>query len=75
MPSQQELKEDKINLSKIYTHYKNKKLYIPTQFCMIQEDGVWIDAISYRCMEDPSKVFVRSQKEFIEKFNRYQPKF
>jgi hypothetical protein len=56
-----------IELNTTYTHYKNNKLYIPINFCKIQEDNIWIDAVIYKPI-DSEELFVRSSKEFISKF-------
>jgi hypothetical protein len=57
-----------INLNEKYTHYKNGKEYIPTEFCKIQDCGYWIDAVIYHSVEEPDKIFCRAEKEFISKF-------
>ena len=57
-----------IELNKTYTHYKNKQSYIPLNFCKIQENDIWVKAIIYR-PSNSEELFVRSYKEFEEKFN------
>jgi hypothetical protein len=32
-----------IELNTTYIHYKNKKSYIPINFCKIQENDVWVN--------------------------------
>lgn len=54
-----------INLT--YTHYKNKQSYTIINFCKIQENDIWVNAIIYR-PDDCEELFVRSEKEFKEKF-------
>lgn len=56
-----------ITLNTQYTHYKNKQTYITKDYCKIQENDTWIDAIIY-LPKDENKLFVRSSKEFKEKF-------
>lgn len=54
---------------RIFTHYKNKKQYKITDSCKIQEDGIWVDAVIYHAISNPKLLFVRTEKEFEEKFN------
>ena len=54
-----------INLT--YTHYKNKQSYQIIDFCKIQENDIWIEAVIYKPIEC-NELFVRSKKEFDEKF-------
>ncbi len=49
-----------------YIHYKNGLAYIPIENCKIQEDDIWVEAILYKTQSQ--ELFVRSKKEFIEKF-------
>ena len=56
-----------IKLNKTYIHYKNKKSYITLDFCKIQENDVWVQAIIYK-PNDSNELFVRTKKEFEEKF-------
>ena len=56
-----------IELNKTYIHYKNKKSYITLDFCKIQENDVWVQAIIYK-PNDSNELFVRTKKEFEEKF-------
>ena len=51
----------------IYTHYKNDKDYFIVDYCAIQENDIWITAILYKEV-DGNVLFVRSEKEFDEKF-------
>jgi hypothetical protein len=57
---------NKIEINKKYTHYKNGLTYIPINICKIQENDLWIEAIIYKT--DTNELFVRSKKEFLEKF-------
>lgn len=56
-----------IELNKTYIHYKNKKSYITVNFCKIQENDIWTKAIIYKPKES-DELFVRTYKEFEEKF-------
>jgi hypothetical protein len=58
-----------LELNKTYTHYKNKKQYIPLNFCKIQENDTWVKAIIYKPF-DCEELFVRTCKEFEEKFSK-----
>ena len=57
-----------IELNKTYIHYKNKKSYTPIKFCQIQENDIWTKAIIYK-PNDEEELFVRTCKEFEEKFS------
>ncbi|GGD30768.1 hypothetical protein GCM10012288_01010 [Malaciobacter pacificus] len=57
-----------IEINKTYTHYKNKQSYIPLNTCKIQENDTWVKAIIYKPI-DSEELFVRSYKEFKEKFS------
>lgn len=61
------MEKKQIEFNKQYLHYKNKKSYIPVDNCKIQENDLWIDAIIYKA--DDNNLYVRSKKEFIEKFS------
>ena len=50
-----------------YKHYKNNKQYYISNYCMIQENDVWVDAIIYREVGG-NMSYVRSEKEWEEKF-------
>lgn len=56
-----------IELNKTYIHYKNKKSYITINFCKIQENDTWVKAVIYK-PDDCDELFVRTYKEFQEKF-------
>ncbi|NQY20516.1 MAG: DUF1653 domain-containing protein [Campylobacteraceae bacterium] len=56
-----------LKINQTYKHYKNKESYIIKDFCKIQENDVWVNAIIYT-PKNEDKLFVRSEKEFIEKF-------
>ena len=51
----------------IYTDYKNNKDYYIVDYCSIQENDEWVTAILYKEV-DGNILFVRSEKEFEEKF-------
>jgi len=60
-----------IELNKTYLHYKTQATYLTINFCKIQENDTWIDAIIYKPLNHADKcedLFVRTQKEFLEKF-------
>lgn len=61
------MEKKSIKFNKEYIHYKNKKSYIPIDICKIQENDTWIEAIIYKADDD--NLYVRSKKEFIEKFS------
>lgn len=52
---------------KLYKHYKNGKLYEIVDYCLIQEDNKWAEAVIYRRHSFEPK-FCRSLEEFEEKF-------
>lgn len=56
-----------IKLHKQYKHYKNQEIYIPINFCKIQENDVWVKAVIYK-PNNCDELFVRTYKEFEEKF-------
>ncbi|MDD3055798.1 MAG: hypothetical protein PHE16_07920 [Aliarcobacter sp.] len=56
-----------IELNKTYIHYKNNKSYIPINFCKVQENDIWIEAIIYK-PNDCEELFIRTCKEFELKF-------
>lgn len=58
-----------IELNTTYIHYKNKKTYTTLHFCKIQENDFWVDAIIYK-PNDCEELFVRTTKEFENKFSR-----
>jgi len=57
-----------IKIGKIYKHYKNQKEYIVIDTCYIQINNIWKEAVIYMQIEN-NKKFVRSKKEFLEKFS------
>ncbi|PHR70529.1 MAG: DUF1653 domain-containing protein [Arcobacter sp.] len=57
-----------IQKNKIYTHYKNKEDYLVKDFCKIQDNDTWVQAVLY-CPVNETLLFVRSLKEFQEKFS------
>ena len=56
-----------IEINKTYIHYKNKQAYLVKDFCNIQENDIWVKAVIYK-PDDCEELFVRSLKEFEEKF-------
>ncbi len=58
-----------IELNKTYIHYKNKKSYTPLNFCKVQENDIWIEAIIYK-PNDCAELFIRTCKEFELKFTK-----
>ena len=58
-----------IELNKTYIHYKNKNQYTPINFCKIQENNIWVEAVIYK-PNDCDELFVRTYKEFEEKFHK-----
>ena len=50
-----------------YTHYKKEGEYYIVDYCMIQENDKWVEGIVYMAVGS-NKKFVRSEKEFEEKF-------
>jgi hypothetical protein len=56
-------------LNTTYIHYKNKKSYITINFCKIQKNDTWVDAIIYKPI-DCEELFVRTCEEFEEKFSQ-----
>lgn len=57
-----------IKINTTYVHYKNNESYITIDFCKIQENDSWVEAIIYKPI-DCEELFVRSSKEFEEKFS------
>lgn len=55
-----------ITLKEEYQHYKNGLTYTPIDFCKIQENDIWIEAVIYKTTSN--ELFVRSLKEFESKF-------
>jgi len=58
-----------LELNQKYTHYKNNQNYITLDFCKIQENDTWVKAVIYK-PQDEDGLFVRSYKEFEEKFSK-----
>jgi len=56
-----------IKLNGLYKHYKNGNLYTVVDFCKIQVNDVWIDAVIYT---DSRSKYVRDVKEFMGKFSK-----
>ena len=57
-----------ITLNEEYQHYKNGLTYTPIDFCKIQENDIWIEAVIYKTTSN--ELFVRSLKEFESKFSK-----
>jgi hypothetical protein len=53
----------------MYRHYKNLKLYMIVNTCLIQEEGEWIQGILYKEVGG-ERLFVRSLVEFELKFKK-----
>jgi hypothetical protein len=51
----------------MYQHYKNRKYYEIVDYCLIQEEHKWIEAVIYKRHTYDQK-FCRSLEEFEEKF-------
>lgn len=51
----------------LYKHYKNKQLYEIIDYCLIQEEDKWVEAVIYRRYNFAPK-FCRSLEEFLNKF-------
>ena len=60
--------KEEIEFNQPYVHYKNKLSYIPINTCKIQENDIWVEAILYKT--STQELFVRSKKEFCEKFTK-----
>ena len=58
-----------IELNTTYIHYKNHKFYTTLNFCKIQENKIWVNAVIYK-PGDCEELFVRTYKEFEEKFKK-----
>lgn len=56
-----------IEINQVYKHYKNEQSYKVIDFCKIQENDIWVEAVLYKPIES-NKLFVRSLNEFKEKF-------
>lgn len=57
----------KIEIDLVYKHYKNKINYVVVDFCKIQENNEWVEAVLYREFAG-TQWYVRSLKEFKDKF-------
>ena len=55
-------------MNMVYFHYRNKKPYVKVGKAKIQENGKWIDAVLYTEL-GKKDIYVRSEKEFNEKFS------
>jgi len=51
----------------LYIHYINNNSYVILDYCEIQEDDVWVEAVIYREF-GYTKKYCRSKQEFFEKF-------
>ena len=58
-----------IKLHKTYIHYKNNKPYTTLNFCKVQENDIWTEAIIYK-PNDCEELFIRTCKEFELKFTK-----
>ena len=55
-----------IELNKTYIHYKNKKSYTPLNFCKVQENDIWIEAIIYKLKNKSSNTTDTTKKTVVE---------
>ena len=64
--------QDILRPGSIFYHYKNLKLYEYLGPCKIQENDEWVEAVIYKEYKSlvDSGLFVRTKKEFLEKFKR-----
>ena len=60
--------QNSIQLNQEYIHYKNGLSYTPIDFCKIQENDVWVQAVIYKTQSQ--ELFVRSLEEFCNKFTQ-----
>ncbi len=51
----------------LYRHYNNKQLYEIVDYCLIQENDMWCEAVIYQRHSFAPK-FCRSAEEFFNKF-------
>jgi hypothetical protein len=57
----------------VYAHRKSGKLYILEKFCRIKITDNWEEGIVYRSTLDDASVYVRSKKDFDDKFDLVPP--
>ena len=55
-----------------YIHYRNRKTYIVFDFCKIQINDEWVNAVIYYLEKNPSMLFCRELTEFRAKFQKIQ---
>ena len=58
-----------IKLHKTYKKKKNNKPYTTLNFCKVQENDIWTEAIIYK-PNDCEELFIRTCKEFELKFKK-----
>ena len=57
-----------IKLNETYRHYKNNKEYVTVNFCKMQSNDEWSDAVVYKGSDD--NLYVRDLKDFADKFTK-----
>lgn len=65
--------EQKLISSSVWQHKNNKKHYkLESSNVQLQENGIWVDAVSYRAIDreniESDTLYVRSKHEFLMKF-------
>jgi len=55
----------------VYIHYINGKEYLVENFCKIQVDNAWVDAVIYKeNKSNDNNLYVRPEYEFLVKFSK-----
>ena len=57
-----------IELNTLYKHYKTGNDYLTLQFCKMQQNNQWLNAVIYKASYDDGMVYVRELKDFEDKF-------
>ncbi len=57
-----------IELKTLYKHYKNGKDYETIDFCKMQTNNEWLEAVLYRGSD--GNLYVRELKDFADKFTK-----
>ena len=65
--------EQKLISSSVWQHKNNKKHYkLESSNVQLQENGIWIDAVSYRAIDkeniESDTLYVRGMTEFLMRF-------
>jgi hypothetical protein len=55
-----------IKLKTLYKHYKNQKDYETIDYCKMQVNGEWLEAVIYKSVD--GDLYVRALADFEEKF-------